>query len=290
MSQPQQWRPVCSGRTIRSHRTIAARRSCQAKHVSHTHASSILPNFNYFRVLLKRSSAVPRRLVESRRMIVPMFSIETVLSTLGPYPHHRARRYPVGRFPGQRHRVHGRRPRSRQRLRRLATAPSARPRSAASSVGLLIMRFGDDRICRAAIRKEFWLPPTVMTGDAIFRPRSPSRRSSMRRDQAAAHTGATSRPASATWSTSQKSLGFNDSEGISDSHDGGRAVERIIHDDMSWITDDDAHKLLISLLTMRRYEVEYRLTHSTLRPRTCSSTNSRTSNTLFDDRSTARRR
>ena len=31
--------------------------------------------------------------------------------------------------------------------------------------------------------------------------------------------------------------------------DGGNAVERIIHEDMSWMSEDDAHKLLISLLT-----------------------------------------
>ncbi len=42
------------------------------------------------------------------------------------------------------------------------------------------------------------------------------------------------------------------------------AVERIIHDDMSWMSEADAHKLLVSLLTMRRYEAEYRLNRSTL--------------------------
>ena len=42
------------------------------------------------------------------------------------------------------------------------------------------------------------------------------------------------------------------------------SVERIIHDDMSWLSEGDAHKLLVSLLTMRRYEAEYRLTRSTL--------------------------
>ena len=64
---------------------------------------------------------------------------------------------------------------------------------------------------------------------------------------------------------SQKILGFTETEGTR-----GRmtkaaaAVERIIHDDMSWISESDAHMLLISLLTMRRYEAEYRLTRSTL--------------------------
>jgi methyl-accepting chemotaxis protein len=42
------------------------------------------------------------------------------------------------------------------------------------------------------------------------------------------------------------------------------AVERLIHDDMSWLTAGDQQKLLISLLTMRRYETEYRLTRGTI--------------------------
>jgi methyl-accepting chemotaxis protein len=33
---------------------------------------------------------------------------------------------------------------------------------------------------------------------------------------------------------------------------------------MSWMSESDAHKLLVPLLTMRRYETEYRLTRSTL--------------------------
>ena len=60
------------------------------------------------------------------------------------------------------------------------------------------------------------------------------------------------------------------------------AVERIIHEDMSWLSEADAQKLLISLLTMRRYETEYRLTRSTLM-QTCSSTSSRTSTSCLDD-------
>jgi methyl-accepting chemotaxis protein len=63
----------------------------------------------------------------------------------------------------------------------------------------------------------------------------------------------------------QKILGFTESEGIRDGMTKAAAsVERIIHDDMSWATESDAHKLLVSLLTMRRYEAEYRLTRSTL--------------------------
>ena len=63
----------------------------------------------------------------------------------------------------------------------------------------------------------------------------------------------------------QKILGFTESEGIRDGMTkAAAAVERIIHDDMSWMSEADAHKLLVSLLTMRRYEAEYRLTRSTL--------------------------
>ena len=63
----------------------------------------------------------------------------------------------------------------------------------------------------------------------------------------------------------QKILGFTEAEGIRDRMTkAAAAVERIIHEDMSWLSEGDAHKLLISLLTMRRYEAEYRLTRSTL--------------------------
>ena len=53
----------------------------------------------------------------------------------------------------------------------------------------------------------------------------------------------------------QKILGFTESDGIRDRMTkSAAAVERIIHEDMSWMSEGDAHKLLISLLTMRRYE------------------------------------
>jgi hypothetical protein len=75
----------------------------------------------------------------------------------------------------------------------------------------------------------------------------------------------------------QKILGFTDSEGIRNGMTKAAAsVERIIHNDMSWASEGDAHKLLVSLLTMRRYEAEYRLTRSTLM-QTVSSTSSRNS-------------
>jgi methyl-accepting chemotaxis protein len=47
-------------------------------------------------------------------------------------------------------------------------------------------------------------------------------------------------------------------------HKAGTAVERLINEDMSWLRESDVQKLLISLLTMRRYEVEFRLHHDQL--------------------------
>ncbi len=61
----------------------------------------------------------------------------------------------------------------------------------------------------------------------------------------------------------QKSLGFNETEGITAQLiAASNAVETIIHEDLSWVADVDTSKLLTSLLTMRRYEIEYRLTRA----------------------------
>jgi methyl-accepting chemotaxis protein len=61
----------------------------------------------------------------------------------------------------------------------------------------------------------------------------------------------------------QKSLGYDDSHGITaELTAASGAVERIIHDDLSWVADGDARKMLMSLLTMRRDEMAYRLTRS----------------------------
>ncbi|HEY6258653.1 MAG TPA: HAMP domain-containing protein, partial [Xanthobacteraceae bacterium] len=61
----------------------------------------------------------------------------------------------------------------------------------------------------------------------------------------------------------QEKLGFSEAEGIRGRLNGaGAAVETIIHQDLTWVADEDARKLLISLLTMRRYEAEYRLTRA----------------------------
>ena len=61
----------------------------------------------------------------------------------------------------------------------------------------------------------------------------------------------------------QRALGFNETEGTTaDLIRASNEVEKIIHNDLSWIADADAAKLLVSLLTMRRHEIEYRLTRS----------------------------
>jgi methyl-accepting chemotaxis protein len=61
--------------------------------------------------------------------------------------------------------------------------------------------------------------------------------------------------------TEQKALGFNENEGITaELIAASNAIEKFIHDDLSWVAPEDSAKLLMSLLTMRRYEIEYRLT------------------------------
>jgi methyl-accepting chemotaxis protein len=61
----------------------------------------------------------------------------------------------------------------------------------------------------------------------------------------------------------QRALGFNESQGATAALIAASAtVEQIIHHDLSWVADQDSLKLMISLQTMRRYELEYRLTHS----------------------------
>jgi len=59
----------------------------------------------------------------------------------------------------------------------------------------------------------------------------------------------------------QKALGYNENEGVTAGLiAASNGVEAIIHDDLSWVADEDRAKMLMSLLTMRRYEIEYRLT------------------------------
>src|SRR6202049_1036011 len=61
----------------------------------------------------------------------------------------------------------------------------------------------------------------------------------------------------------QKSLGYNEREGINAELAAARTPgEKIIQDDLTWVAEIDSAKLLSSLLTMRRYEIEYRLTRN----------------------------
>jgi methyl-accepting chemotaxis protein len=58
----------------------------------------------------------------------------------------------------------------------------------------------------------------------------------------------------------QERLGFTESDGIRRKlYDAAASVERIINDDMSWLSKIDAKSLLVSLVIMRRYETEHRL-------------------------------
>jgi HAMP domain-containing protein len=59
----------------------------------------------------------------------------------------------------------------------------------------------------------------------------------------------------------RENLGLTEADGIRGRLDrAGAAIETIIRQDLTWVADEDARKLMISLLTMRRYEAEYRLT------------------------------
>src|SRR4051812_6260821 len=57
----------------------------------------------------------------------------------------------------------------------------------------------------------------------------------------------------------QEQLGFAESEGLHEQlNRAGTELERLINEDLGRVADAEAKKLLISLLTMRRYEVQYR--------------------------------
>jgi methyl-accepting chemotaxis protein len=63
----------------------------------------------------------------------------------------------------------------------------------------------------------------------------------------------------------QKTLGFHDHEGLRQRmRTAANSVERLINDDMGWLTRVDAQKLLVSLLIMRRSESDYRLTRTSI--------------------------
>jgi methyl-accepting chemotaxis protein len=61
----------------------------------------------------------------------------------------------------------------------------------------------------------------------------------------------------------QKGLGFDESQGITaDLVAASDTIEQIINNELTWVADADAAKLLMSLQRMRRFEIEYRLTRS----------------------------
>ncbi len=58
----------------------------------------------------------------------------------------------------------------------------------------------------------------------------------------------------------QRKLGFSENDGLRRQlHDTGVAVERVINQGIAWLGEDEARKLLVSLLMMRRYEAEQRI-------------------------------
>ena len=63
----------------------------------------------------------------------------------------------------------------------------------------------------------------------------------------------------------QKTLGYDDSSGLQRNLSlAGNAVERIINEDMKWLAEAAATKLMMSLLIMRHHEADYRLTQREL--------------------------
>jgi methyl-accepting chemotaxis protein len=61
----------------------------------------------------------------------------------------------------------------------------------------------------------------------------------------------------------REALGFDmDSGTNTELTKASTTIERIIHDDLTWVGDHDANKMLLSLSRMRRHEAEYRLTLS----------------------------
>ena len=66
----------------------------------------------------------------------------------------------------------------------------------------------------------------------------------------------------------QQQLGFTEDDGLRRRmRRTAAAVERVINEEMAWLTKTDAQRLLVSLLVMRRYESDYRLTRTQTRAR-----------------------
>jgi methyl-accepting chemotaxis protein len=60
--------------------------------------------------------------------------------------------------------------------------------------------------------------------------------------------------------TEQTTLGFTDNAGLRrDLRETSNAVERIVNENMTWLAEAEATKLMMALLTMRHHEAEYRL-------------------------------
>ena len=63
----------------------------------------------------------------------------------------------------------------------------------------------------------------------------------------------------------QNTLGFDESSGLRRQLQvAGRAVERIINDNTSWRSEADTTKLMVTLLSMRHHEADFRVTESEL--------------------------
>jgi len=63
----------------------------------------------------------------------------------------------------------------------------------------------------------------------------------------------------------QTSLGFTDDSGLRKKlRTASNAVERIINENMTWLAEAEATKLMMSLLVMRHHETEYRITQTEL--------------------------
>lgn len=61
----------------------------------------------------------------------------------------------------------------------------------------------------------------------------------------------------------QNTLGFDESSGLRRNlHVAGNAVERIINDNMTWLPEADAMKLMMALLSMRHHEADFRVAQS----------------------------
>src|SRR5258705_13009840 len=67
----------------------------------------------------------------------------------------------------------------------------------------------------------------------------------------------------ASLTAEQDNLGLSEFEGFQgDLRDTGAAMERIVNDEMTWLSEAEQRKILVPLMLARRYEVEFRATRS----------------------------